>query len=230
MRTIQQYINWMKFCQKLDPDCTYLVHHNYRKDRGTRVDLEEAGATPLKSFDVGRKLYLEGPQGLLDLDNGVLYIGDEKERLEKLLERVGFEVNEKIQKRNTKTIFDDVAVFYTRYEHRRGIVSVQFFYGSEGPILCANIKTREGTTPVSFYKILEEVKSGEAELTFNGCILLNHYGKKPFKPGQSRFEEKKADEVGMRDNTLPLLEAIVQSGIPALLKPKGVSPTLLNLQ
>lgn len=229
MRTIQQYLHWMKLCQQLDPDCTYLVHHNYRKDRRTREDLEEDGAAPLKLSEVERRLYVEGPPGLLDLDNCVLYLAKEKDRLEKLLEESRFEVSEKIQKRNTKTVFDDVPALCTRYEHKKGIVSVQFFYGSERPILRANIKARESTAPLSFYKHVEEVQSGEAELSFTACILLNHYGRRSFVPNQSGYEEEKSLEVGMRDNSLPLLEAIVQNRIPAILQPKYASITLVNL-
>lgn len=43
------------------------------------------------------------------------------------------------------------------------------------------------------------------------------------------FEAEKALEVGMRDNSLPLLEAIVQNRVPTILQPKYASLSLLNL-
>ncbi len=229
MRTIQQYIKWMKLCQQLDPDCTYLVHHNYRKDRRTEADVEEDGAAPLKLSDIEIRLYRDGPTGLLDLDNSVLYTGGEKDRLEKLVVVARFNVNEKIEKRNSKTVFDDIPALYTRYEHRKGVVSLQFFYSTERPFLSVNIRAREGTDLISYSKLLEEVRSGDAELEFSACILFNHYGSRPFKPNQSRFEDKKSLEVSMRDNSLPLLEAVLDKRLPALLKPKGTYPILLNL-
>ena len=219
----------MRLCQQLDRDCTYRVYHNYRKDRRTKADLEENGATPLKLSDVERKLYQEGPDGLLDLDNSVLYIGGQKQRLETLVAKAGFNVNEKIEKRNSETVFDDVPVLCTRQEHRKGVVSLQFFYGIEKPLLRANIMAREGTNLISYSKLLEEVRSGNAELTFSACILLNHYGTRPLVPNQTRFEDEKYREVSMRNNSLSLLEAVVEEKLPALLKPKGTYPVLLNV-
>lgn len=56
MRTIQQYVDWMKLCQQLDPDCTYLVHHNSRQYGATNKELQADGATPLKHPDVEKEL------------------------------------------------------------------------------------------------------------------------------------------------------------------------------
>lgn len=67
--------------------------------------MEEDGANPLKLSEVERRLYVEGPQGLLELDNSVLYVVNEKDRLEKLLEKAGFKVNEKIEKKETQSLF-----------------------------------------------------------------------------------------------------------------------------
>lgn len=228
MRTIHQYFDWMKLCKQLDPDCTYLVSHSHREKRGiTEEELEREGIPPLSEME--EKLYVKGPTGLLELDNSVLYVKGEKEQLEKLLEKAGFEVNEAILKRNFETGFDNAPAWCTRYDHKNGVVTLQFFYGMKKPLLRANIKDRKDTGLLSWLDLIEEVYSGEAEYLFDAAFILNHYGRKPFRPNQSGFEFEKAQEAGMRDNSLPLLEALVNEAILAILKPKGTYPVLLNL-
>lgn len=149
--------------------------------------------------------------------------------MEKILEKVGFEVNGAIMKRNFEADFDNAPAWYTRYDHKNGVVTLQFFYGMKKPLLRANIKDRKDTGLLSWLDLIEEVYSEEAEYSFDAAFILNHYGRKPFKPNQSRFEFEKVQEAGMRDNSLLLLGALVQEDIPSLLKPKGTYPVLLNL-
>ncbi len=229
MRTIKQYVDWMKLCRKLDPDCTFLNHHFCREGRPTEEELREYGATKRIS-DIERRLYTRGPTELVDLDNSILTASEEKDKLEELLDKTGFEIVEKTSKRNSKIIFNDnVPALWTNYEHRDGVVSLQLFYGIDRPLLHANIKAKKGTGLVSYYDIIEEVRSGDAEYSFYATIFLNNYGKRKFIPNQSRFEARKALNVGMRDNSLQLLEAIVKKKIPAILYPKPADPVLLNI-
>ncbi len=253
MRTIVDYLGWMKKVDKLDPRLEHLFYNHARGDLFECTE-EDRERFPDET-DVEKELYVgdENPGELIRLDNSVLYLGATIEDIERLCKETGFEV------RDSQSIDESVGLNLGR---RRVNAKQRYFTHSEAPesILLRTFhsidnpyslrhKVVAGTRTLSEKEMFEEVDEKEADIIVRASLWINGGAIRNYdtqrQPSLRIVEAaRKAREIpasygldsvseqGTKSLMMlvgPLLQTVVDQNVPAVLSYKQRTYTVANL-
>ena len=249
MRTIADYLDWMKNVDKLDPTLEHLFYHQ------SRDDLSECTAEDRERFpnetNIERELYVgdSNPGELVRLDNSVLYLSATIEEIERLYRKKGFELEDSksIDEYTKLTLGRRAVVAKQRYfTHTEAPVVLRTFHSIENPYSLRH-KVVTGTRTLGERELFEEVTEQNADIVINAFIWINGGASLGYDSKSSRriveaMQKVNSvpasyglDSVSQQGTKVlmmlvgPLLQTVVDQNVPAILTYKQGTNTVANL-